>query len=66
MRFMPDPSRGHPRESWWLFTPAMIVAMLGVHGFGDARVSYHTQKHHESDMAMFTVVAQRTHGTVAA
>jgi hypothetical protein len=66
LRFVPDATKGQPRESWWLFSPALIVGMLGVLGFGDARVLYHSQKHYGNDMAMFTVIARRTHGTVRA
>jgi len=65
MQFVPDPTVAQPRESWWLMTPGLVVRMLGVLGFGSARVLYHTQKHYNNDMSMFTVVAQRTHGTVA-
>jgi hypothetical protein len=64
LQFAPDSTKGQPRESWWLLSPALVVRMLGVHGFEDTRVLYHTQKHFDNDMAMFTVVARRTHGHV--
>ena len=64
MLFAPDPAQGQPRESWWLLSPAAVVRMLGVLGFQDSRIHYHSQKHHGQDMSMFTVVARRTHGTV--
>jgi hypothetical protein len=66
LQFVPDSSKGQPRESWWLLSPALVVRMLGVLGFEDTRVLYHSQKHFGSDMAMFTVVARRTHGSVTA
>jgi hypothetical protein len=62
LRFAPDASTGQPRESWWLLSPALVVRMLGVLGFEETRISYHSQKHFGSDMAMYTVVARRTHG----
>ncbi len=62
LRFVPDAATTQPRESWWLLTPALVTRMLAVHGFADARVTFHKQKHHGNDMEMFTVVAHRTSG----
>jgi hypothetical protein len=62
--FVPDGERTQPRESWWLLTPALVVRMLGVLGFGETQVSFHTKKHHGNETALFTVVGRRTRGSV--
>lgn len=52
-----DPSR---IGTFWLFSPEIIVQMLGVLGFEEATVSYHQQKSRGKMQDMFTVVAHRT------
>ncbi|MGB3245298.1 MAG: hypothetical protein WBB25_12240 [Sulfitobacter sp.] len=46
--------------TFWLFSPEIIVQMLGVLGFEDSTVTYHTQKARGIEVDMFTVVAHRT------
>lgn len=53
---------------WWTITPGTVVRMLSHLGFGNTKVTYHTQKHHLAhdltappvDMHMFTVVGRRS------
>ncbi|MGF7214497.1 hypothetical protein GGR92_000637 [Spirosoma lacussanchae] len=62
MIFRPDPAIGHPEETWWHLSPELLEKALGVLGFGDIQISYHTQyfaQHHKSQL-MYTLVAQRT------
>jgi hypothetical protein len=48
-------------HAWWQFTPQFFVSALGVLGFPQARVVFHTQRQPEEsrDVAMFTVVCER-------
>jgi hypothetical protein len=41
-----------------------VVQVVGVLGFEDAVISYHSQKYGNLDKALFTVVATRRHGSV--
>jgi SAM-dependent methyltransferase len=60
--FLPDGRRCEPKVVWWYFSPGVIRRMIGVLGFEDAAVSYHTQTFQGRPMPMFTVVGRRTHG----
>jgi len=65
MRFAPQDIK-YPTH-WWSFTPGAIVRMVERLGFPHHAVTYHNQLHHsghdlsapQSEMEMFTVVAQR-------
>jgi hypothetical protein len=52
----------YPRRDclWWELPPALVCQLLGVLGFEDARVNFHTQMFEGSRRLMFTVVARRT------
>lgn len=65
MEFVPDGSVGQPRDSWWLLTPAVVQRFLGVLGFGAPRVTYHQHSGILGRRTFFTVVADRTAGSVA-
>lgn len=64
MVFLPDPTDGTltgRMNSWWQFSPAVIQRFLGVLGFGDSKVTTHTQTFQkEHRVRLFTVVAHRT------
>jgi hypothetical protein len=53
--------------NWWTISPGAVVEMLTRLGFGNTRISYHTQQHHLGhrlheppiSMSMFTVVGDR-------
>jgi SAM-dependent methyltransferase len=61
-QFLPAVSRrGHGDCAWWELPPAVVCQMLGVLGFEDARVTYHTQLFEGSRRLLFTVAGRRTH-----
>lgn len=51
-------------DTWWQFTPQFFVSALGLLGFTECKVTYHTQKQPAEDreVSMFTVVGQRPAG----
>jgi hypothetical protein len=67
LRFNPH-GVGEESTHWWWMTPGAVVAMLARLGFGETRVTEHSQKHHIGhdlsgapvDAHMYTVVADRT------
>jgi hypothetical protein len=62
VRLYPTP-RSPQWDSWWDFSPDVLVQYLGVLGFGQPEVTYHEQTHvypgGEAQMPMFTVLASR-------
>jgi SAM-dependent methyltransferase len=61
MKLLPNASDFPRRDClWWELPPALICQLLGVLGFEDARVNFHTQFFQGSRRLMFTVVARRT------
>ena len=59
-RFMPHLG-ARQFDTWWQFSPQFVVAALGLLGFTEARVSFHSQRceHQNAQIPMFTVVATR-------
>jgi hypothetical protein len=62
MRFLPEWRTGQDPDGWWRLSPELIVAFLGVLGFEDTRVNYHSQLYRSQPRRMFTVVGRRTVG----
>lgn len=62
MRFLPDWRTGRDPDGWWRLSPELIVDFVGVLGFEDTAVSYHTQLYKGRPRKMFTVVGRRTAG----
>jgi len=60
--FLPDGRVKAPSDSWWLLTPALIVRMLGVLGFGSCQVTFHKQPYGGRSRRLYTVVGRRTAG----
>jgi SAM-dependent methyltransferase len=58
--FMPDFRKTEPRVVWWYLTPTVIRRMIGVLGFEDSTVTYHSQIFQGRKTPMFTVVGRRT------
>ncbi len=58
--FLPDGRAGAPSDSWWRITPALVVRMLSVLGFGDTAVTVHSQPFQGRPQRLFTVVGTRT------
>lgn len=60
-------TNGENPNGWWAFSPATIVEMLALLGFGNASITYHQQPYTPEDradsgpltMANYTVVARR-------
>ena len=66
--FLPNQWASHPSQSvaWWSYPPAVICQFLGVLGFEDTAVTEHSQIFKGKETRMYTVVGQRTKGTVKA
>jgi hypothetical protein len=62
MRFLPNWRNGRDPDGWWRLSPELIVDFVGVLGFEDTTVSYHTQLYNGRPAKMFTVVGRRTAG----
>jgi SAM-dependent methyltransferase len=60
MMFLPDArTRCHP-ATWWVLPPKVIQRFLGVLGFEDTKVTYHSQKFEGATRLLYTVVGRRT------
>lgn len=59
-KFIPDPVAGGPLDIWWQISPELIVRMLAILGFEEARVSHHQQPFQGTPVPLYTVVARRT------
>jgi hypothetical protein len=48
-------------DTWWVFSPQFFVSALGLLGFTQARVVFHTQQQpaHNREVTLFTVVCER-------
>ena len=63
LAFVPDPNKNDTSQTWWRFSPRLMVRYLGVLGFRDAVVTHHQQQTSNGDnVPMFTVVAHRRVG----
>lgn len=59
--FLPNAATQEIKDAWWFLSPETVVRMLGVLGFEDSKVTYHSQKHSAGyPRDFFTVVAKRT------
>jgi hypothetical protein len=61
LRFLPDPEKHAPVDTWWELSPDIIVRYLAVLGFPDAVVTRHRQRNPAGLMPFFTVVGRRRH-----
>ena len=57
--FLPDAAARAPRDSWFRLSPQAVAQMVGVLGFTESSVSFHTQIYDGLPQHMFTVVARR-------
>ncbi|MGD1146698.1 MAG: methyltransferase domain-containing protein [Thermoanaerobaculaceae bacterium] len=60
LHFLPDAAAQGPKDSWFLLTPRAVIRMIGVLGFTDCRLSFHTQLYDGKPCRLFTVVGRRT------
>jgi len=58
--FLPDPKKLEPVDTWWDLRPQLTERMLGVLGFEDTKVTYHTQLYEGKANQLYTVVGHRT------
>ncbi len=56
----PRPGKANPETTWWVLTPELVQALLGLLGFEDTRIGYHTQLYRGQAVKLFTVVGQRS------
>ena len=63
MQFVPDFRNATPLDQWWYLNPEIMVAFLGILGFGNSEVTYHTQRSRWGEATLFSVVAHRTNET---
>lgn len=60
--FLPHGKVSEPPTTWWYLSPAAIQRFIGVLGFEDSTVTYHSQRYAEADkdVLCYTVVGKRT------
>lgn len=58
--FLPDFRMAESPELWWYLPPETIVNYMGILGFEDVEVHFHTQKHENKDSRLYTAVGKRT------
>ena len=63
--FLPDAKTVEPKDAWWDIRPEWVVRAIGVLGFEDVKINYHTQRYEGRDIKLYTIVGKRTHGKVA-
>jgi hypothetical protein len=62
MGFLPEARTLEPKDTWWDLRPELIVRMIGVLGFLDVNIMYHSQLYEGKENLMYTVVGRRTSG----
>ncbi len=62
LKFLPNAKNFGPKETWWDIRPEWVVQAIGVLGFEDVKINYHTQRYEDEDVELYTVVGKRTHG----
>jgi len=60
MLFLPDARNRKHGCTWWSLPPKLVQKFLGVLGFEDTRITYHTQKFEGSTRLLYTIVGRRT------
>lgn len=60
MVFLPDPSTKYPNDTWWNLPPKTICTFLNMLGFPKQEIIYHTQKHKNHQVPLYTVVGRRS------
>ncbi len=64
MQFLPDHSAKELMiDGYWYLPPSIVRRMLGVLGFTDIRTIYHRQLYAGKKRWLYTIVANRTHGS---
>jgi len=61
VQFRPNHRKQGPTDTWWRFSPEVLIAFIGVLGFTDVRVTRHSQKHNGKPRPCYTIVGRREH-----
>jgi hypothetical protein len=56
----PRPGKANAETTWWVLTPELVQALLGLLGFEESQITYHTQIYRGRPVKLFTVVGRRT------
>lgn len=59
MQFIPNYRQNWPYETWWQLPSEVIIEMIGIFGFTNIQVTYHTQKLSGVDQSLYTVVGHK-------
>jgi hypothetical protein len=59
MHFLPNYRTRQPLDTWWVLNPYLVQEFLGVLGFQETQISYHTQLFNGDESNLFTVVGRR-------
>jgi SAM-dependent methyltransferase len=65
LELLPDAKTVEPKDGWWDIRPEWVVRTIGVLGFEDVKINYHTQNYEGREIELYTVVGKRTHGKVS-
>jgi hypothetical protein len=60
MRFLPDAGNKKHCATWWVLPPQLVQQFLGVLGFEETKVIYHSQKFEGKTRLLYTIVGWRT------
>jgi SAM-dependent methyltransferase len=64
LEFLPDADTVEPKDTWWDIRPEWVVRAIGVLGFEETEIHYHTQQYDGKDNHCYTVIGKRTHGNM--
>ncbi|MGD2108242.1 MAG: methyltransferase domain-containing protein [Phycisphaerae bacterium] len=64
--FLPDHRHGTGMVSWWILTPEFVRRSIGMLGFEEATIRYHSAIYKGRKARLYTVVGKRTAGTPVA
>jgi Methyltransferase domain len=59
IRFLPEAARCEPYETWWHFSPGLIVEFLKILGFIETELSFHDQLCEDRETKLYTVVGRK-------
>ena len=64
LRFLPDPKTCEPQTTWWHLSPEVVQRFIGVLGFEETEITYHTQAYNVASVEIpyYTIVGHRTWG----
>jgi SAM-dependent methyltransferase len=63
-RFIPNPSRRSPWDTWWNLPPLLIQKYLAILGFPHSDVTWHRQLYQGKQRTLYTVVGRRVNSNI--